>query len=72
MTVQTFLVDLPVKVKGLTVKNEDDSYSVFLNSRMAQNQIEKAYRHEMIHIERDDFSGDSVQSVEAYAHRMID
>lgn len=46
---------MPTYVKGQTVKDEDGSYSVFLNSRMASNPIEKTYQHEIKHIENGDF-----------------
>ena len=46
MTVNTFLLDMPTRVKGQTIQNEDGSYSVFLNARMASNQIEKTYQHD--------------------------
>ncbi len=72
MTVNTILIDMPTRVKGQTVKNEDGSYSVFLNARMAQNQIEKAYLHEIEHIKMNDFGKECVQRIEAYAHALED
>lgn len=70
MTVNTILVDMPTRMKGQTVKNEDGSYSVFLNSRMASNQIEKTYIHEIEHIQNGDFEKEQVQRIEAYAHGL--
>lgn len=63
---------MPTRVKGQTVKNEDGSYSVFLNARMASNQIEKTYQHEIEHIENGDFVKEQVQRIEAYAHKISD
>lgn len=62
---------MPTRIKGQTVKNEDGSYSVFLNSRMANNQIKKTYRHEIEHIENGDFEKNNVQSIEATAHKIF-
>ena len=59
---------MPTQVKGQTVKNEDGSYSVFLNARMASNQIERTYKHEIEHIEHEDFEKEQVQRIEHYAH----
>lgn len=70
MTVITELINMPTRVKGQTVKNEDGSYSVFLNARMAQNQIEKAYLHEIEHIKMEDFEKECVQRIEAYTHSL--
>lgn len=72
MTVNTFLLDMPTRVKGQTVKNEDGSYSIFLNARMAQNQIEKTYLHEIEHIKMEDFEKECVQRIEAYTHALKD
>lgn len=71
MTINTFLIDMPTRIKGQTVKNEDGSYSVFLNSRMANNQIKKTYRHEIEHIENGDFEKNNVQSIEMTAHKIL-
>lgn len=57
-------------MKGQTVKNEDGTYSVFINARMASNQIEKTYMHEIEHIENGDFDKDQVQRIESYAHDL--
>lgn len=71
MIVNTFLLDMPARVKGQTVKNEDGTYSVFLNARMASNQIEKTYQHEIQHIKNGDFEKEQVQRIETYAHKLI-
>ena len=70
MNINTILIDMPTDIKGHTVKNEDGSYSIFLNSRMASNQIELTFQHEVSHIESEDFEKEQVQRIEAYAHRI--
>ncbi len=70
MTVNTILINMPVQIKGYTIKNEDDSYSIFLNARMASNQIEKTFEHEIEHIKNEDFEKEQVQRIEAYTHGL--
>ena len=67
----TRLIDMPTRIKGQTIKNEDGSYSVFLNARMSSIQIEKTYQHELKHIENGDFEKEQVQRIEVYAHKII-
>ena len=62
------ITDLPLSVDGLTVKNEDDSYTIFLNARSSVNQQREAYEHELHHINNNDFGKTDVQSIEAAAH----
>lgn len=71
MNVNAFLVDLPTQVRGQTVKNEDDSYSVFLNARLTGEQIMATYAHEIEHIKNGDFEKAYVQRIEAYAHHVM-
>ena len=59
---------MPTRVKGHTVKNPDDSYSIFINARMNYEQRLKAYKHEIEHIECEDFQKNSVQKIELGTH----
>lgn len=61
------LVNMPTQVKCQTVKNKDGLYSVFLNARMASNQIKQTYQYEIGHIEHEDFEKKQVQKIE-HAH----
>ena len=74
------MIDLNVKlidfktsaVDELVRHNEDDSYTIMLNSRQASNRLEKAYRHAMWHITNGDFNnrdGD-INEIESIAHEM--
>ena len=45
---------LPLPVHGATTKNEDGTYSVFLNANDSMERRMKAYQHEMNHIENND------------------
>lgn len=60
--------DLPVTIHGLVRRNEDDSYTVILNSRDSRERNMEAYRHELEHLKRDDFQRDDVSGIETAAH----
>lgn len=53
--VQVYLVDMPAKIEGLTIKNSDDSYTMFINSGLSSIAQCRAYDHEMGHINNHDF-----------------
>lgn len=63
------ILDLPHDVHGLTAPNEDGSYTVFLNARDTIERQQEAYRHEVRHIENNDFEKADVQLIEQYAHQ---
>lgn len=50
------------------VKNDDDSYTIFLNARLSKDSQLKSYYHALKHIIDDDFEKDNVQEIEAEAH----
>lgn len=58
-------------VKGCTKKNEDGSYTVFLNPDYTQEQQKETFYHELNHI----FNGDldscnlDINRIEAISHR---
>ena len=68
MTINTWMINMDTKIKGFTSKNEDDSYSVFINSRLSHEQRMKAYAHELKHIENGDFDMFDVQKIEFDSH----
>ncbi len=68
--INTILEDLPYSVAGVTVANEDASYTIVLNARMSHERITEAYKHEMRHIYQDDFEKYDVKEIEANAHNM--
>lgn len=68
MIVNAWLINMDTKIKGFTSKNEDDSYSVFINSRLSYEQRMKAYAHELKHIENGDFDMFDVQEIEFASH----
>lgn len=62
-------IDMPTTIAETVTENADGSYSIFLNSRMSQDRLIKAYEHALEHIRRDDFhSTKDIQQIEAEAH----
>lgn len=61
-------LQLPCRVKAFTTKNEDDSYTIILNSRLNYEQQLKSYKHELDHIQNNDFDKEDVDVIEYYAH----
>jgi len=63
-TVFVRLVDFPTcTCGGMVMLNDDGTYSVYLNSRLSNDQIRRAYEHEKRHILRDDLYRDVDVSV---------
>ena len=62
------LLNMDTKIPEQLVKNDDDSYTVFLNARLSQESRIKSYMHALRHIERNDFDKLSVQNIEVNAH----
>ena len=52
-------VPLPFGVNGCVTPNaDDDGFSIYINSRLSEDQKRKALAHEVDHIENDDFYND--------------
>ena len=49
-------IELPHKVRGMTVRDEDGFYNIYINSLLSAEMQLEAYRHEMAHLFGDDFS----------------
>jgi len=66
--IRTYLLDLPLNVKGYTVKNiETDEQIIVLNSRLNYETNLEAYLHEIGH--EDDFDrGYTVNELETVRH----
>lgn len=54
--VNVFFVNLPVS--ECVTKNEDDSYSIFINEKLCERKKIRAYKHALNHIAHDDFSNE--------------
>lgn len=63
-----FLEHAPASFHGMTVKNEDGSYTILVDPNDTFEQRMKTARHELDHILNNDFSRSDVQQIEAAAH----
>ena len=62
------LLNMDTKIPEQLVKNNDDSYTIFLNSRLSRDSQLKSYYHALKHIRENDFAKEEVQEIEANAH----
>lgn len=59
------VIDLPHGVGGMTVKDSNDDYNIYLNARLSGDAQVVAFRHELDHIRKGDFfSEDAVRDIE--------
>lgn len=52
------VIDLPFGVRGMTVKDEEGDYNIYLNGKYSPNIRAVAFRHEVDHIQSGDFYRD--------------
>lgn len=64
------LIDMDTKIPEQIVKNQDDSYTIFLNSKLSHDEHLKSYSHALMHIRRNDFDKEDADSIENDAHNM--
>ena len=62
------LLNMDTKIPEHLVKNEDGSYTIFLNARLSQENLLKSYCHALKHIQKQVFSKENVQDIEYRAH----
>ena len=62
------LLDMDTKIPEHLIKNNDDSYTVFLNARLSQESRLKSYYHALQHIAEHDFEKENVQEIEWEMH----
>ena len=56
------------KVKETIVKNEDDSYTIFIDASLSSEEQRNAFIHAMKHIIGNDFDKEDADSIEYDAH----
>ena len=70
--VRVIYADLPPRIKGMLVKtfDEEECYTVVLNSRLNIEQQREAYEHELKHMRARDFdqTDKSVDEIEYIRH----
>lgn len=47
------LVELPYTVKGVTVKDENGDFNIYINSNLCPYERDAALKHEITHIKKD-------------------
>lgn len=66
------LIRLPPKIRGVTVSNDDGTFSVYINDLYGDEARREALRHELEHLARDHFyAQDPVALQEAEAAGSI-
>ncbi len=68
--VQVRLIDFPAKGNEVVTKNEDDTYTIFINAKLSQETQRKAYLHALNHIKRGDFEKNNADQIEFEVHGM--
>lgn len=48
-------ISLPCTINGVTVEDACGFYNIYINSSLSYEEQQRAIKHELRHIERDDF-----------------
>jgi len=66
------VLDLPMTIRGATVKDANGDYNVYINARLSEDGRAAAFRHEIEHIKQGHFySEDPVEVLEREARKAI-
>ena len=68
MDINIHLLDMDVLIPEQIVRNSDDSYSIFINSRLTRERQVAAYAHALKHIQNGDFEKPDADKIETDAH----
>lgn len=55
-------------VPGSVLHNKDDSYTIFIDSKLTLERQREVFQHEFNHILNKDFEKENVQHIESIAH----
>lgn len=67
-----YMVSLPKKVEGVTVPNNDGTYSVYINKDLSESVQQAALDHELEHIQHDHlYSTKPIKAIEKEADGAI-
>lgn len=68
--IRVVCANMPVSVKGYTIRDADGFYTIVLNSNHSHDQNRRSYLHEIFHIENGDFDRKgNVGMIELFAHQ---
>lgn len=65
---QVRFIKMNNNIKEAVTKNEDDSYTIFIESRLCKEEQNDAFLHAIKHILENDFEKTDVNSIELDAH----
>ncbi len=68
MDIYTQLINMDVLVGEQVIKNQDDSYTILLNSRLSHERQLECYLHAINHIRNNDFEKNNSDVIELDAH----
>lgn len=66
---QVFYKDMPCHLKGFTKKNDDESFTIFINAKHNKEQQLATYQHEIRHIRNGDFNNRELKSADVIEFR---
>lgn len=69
--VNCIMLDMPSQIKGYTISNPDNSFTVVLNSKLTHEQHLISFKHEINHIRHRDFEGSNADDVEMRSHNIF-
>lgn len=68
-----YYIDMPYSVRSNIVENNDGTYTLYLNNRLSYEDNLEGYKHELDHINYDDFNcDDDIQTIELNRHEVVD
>ena len=68
-TFNLILLDMDEMVGETICKNSDDSFTIFINSRLSSEAQRHCFEHALDHVRRDDWEKENVDEIEYEAHR---
>ena len=70
LEINVVIRDNPFGVRASVHKNEDGSYTIFIDAHLNREQQQKAYDHEVRHILSGDFDKYNCDKIECEAHKF--
>lgn len=70
LQINVVIRDNPFGVRGSVHKNEDGSYTIFIDAHLNREQQQKVYKHEVRHIRSGDFDKYNCDKIEHEAHKF--
>lgn len=60
--------DLPCRVRGFCIKNDDGTHTIFINAKLNMEQQKEVYLHEKRHMINEDFEKEDIDALEYLVH----